>query len=252
MYSLSKLTEKPFPWITIGLILANVGVHILVFSSPDPEAILSTYGEHPTEIARGVDLHTLFTSMFLHANLLHIFGNMLYLGVFGILVEQRLGHSRFLVLYLTAGLAAALIADWVWISYLNPTPENFAIGASGAIGGALGACLLGFPFARIPAPLLALFLWFLTGIMGLWVFIFSGIIFLLIIIYTIRMRIPAVILLLLWFVEQFIIAMTILGPAAWAHLGGFMVGGVLYLILKKGEEPTKKASEWEIPSMAPR
>lgn len=252
MYSLSNLTDKPLPLITVGLILVNIIIHILVFTSPNPEAILSTYGEHPTEIVRGVDLHTLFTSMFLHAGSLHIFGNMLYLAVFGILTEQRLGHSRFLILYLLAGLGAALIADWVAVGYLNVTSEQYAIGASGAIGGTLGACLLGFPLARVPAPLLFLFLWFLTPLMGFWIFLLSGMLFLLLIVYTFTMKVPAIILLSLWFVEQFIIAMTVLGFSAWAHLGGFMVGGVLYLILKKREEPTKKAGEWKIPSMAPR
>ncbi|MBS3815812.1 MAG: rhomboid family intramembrane serine protease [Hadesarchaea archaeon] len=240
MRSLFKFKDKPIPWVTVALILANVIIHILVFSSSNPEAILSTFGEHPTSIIQGEELHTLFTSMFLHANHLHIFGNMLYLSVFGVLVERRLGHKRFLAIYLIAGFIAALVTSWFWTTYLEPTSASFAVGASGAIGGILGACLLGFPRAKIPAPVLILFLWFLTAFFNFRIFLFSSIPFILLIIYTRKIKIPAIALLLIWFVEQFFIALTIIEPAPWAHLGGFMTGALLYYVLKKEKAPFHK------------
>ena len=87
---------------------------------------------------------TIFTSMFLHANLLHVLGNMLYLWIFGDNVEDTLGHGRFLVFYGLAGLAAALGQALV-----NPSSRVPMVGASGAVAGVLGAYLILFPGATV-------------------------------------------------------------------------------------------------------
>jgi membrane associated rhomboid family serine protease len=119
---------------------------------------------------------TLIVSMFLHASFAHIAGNMLYLFIFGDNVEDRIGRVRFLLFYLSCGVAASLAQVFVtkW------TGQNLAVpslGASGAISGVLGAYLLLFPRRRvrllvfpllIPVPAwIAVGLWFLYQIVGL-------------------------------------------------------------------------------------
>lgn len=249
MYSPWKYYRGALPLVTMALLAINFAVFILVFASSNPGGLLSEYGEHPVLTMRGEDLHTLFTSMFLHAGIIHLLGNMLYLAVFGALVEQRLGHPRFIVLYLIAGIGASLFLNWVALSYYDVGVEVYAIGASGAIGGLMGACLLGFPFVRIPSLFLWIFLWFLTSIAGFWVFIFSGMIFLFLLVYTINIKIPAIAFLLLWFVEQFLLMTVVMHPSAWAHLGGVLVGGLLYLVMRKREafreREEAEAGGWE-------
>ena len=95
----------------------------------------------PTPVAAWL---TIFTSMFLHANLLHIGGNMLYLWIFGNNIEDVLGHLKFAIFYLLGGVGAALAQVFV-----NPMAQVPMVGASGAIAGLLGAYLVLFPRARI-------------------------------------------------------------------------------------------------------
>ena len=87
---------------------------------------------------------TLLTSMFLHGGWFHLLGNMLYLWIFGNNVEDVLGHARYLFLYLTSGIVAALVQ-----ASSNPTSHVPMIGASGAIAGVLGAYLLLLPRANV-------------------------------------------------------------------------------------------------------
>jgi membrane associated rhomboid family serine protease len=246
MYSPWRYHRGALPLVTIALLAINFAVFMLVFASPNPDGLLSEYGEHPAVIARGEDLHTIFTSMFLHVDIIHLLGNMLYLAVFGALVEQRLGHFRFILLYLVAGVGAVLFMNWVALSHYHVGAEVFGLGASGAIGGLMGACLLGFPLARIPSLFLWIFLWFLTPLMGFWVFLISGILFLAIIVYTINIKIPAIVFLLLWFVEQFWLMTAAVHPSAWAHLGGVLVGGLLYLVMRKKEAFRERQDDTEI------
>ncbi len=96
---------------------------------------------------------TIFTSMFLHANLVHIAGNMLYLWIFGNNIEDALGHFRFLFFYLLAGFGAAMAQ--VLLSPMSTVPM---VGASGAIAGVLGAYLILFPRARVTTLLFYIFI----------------------------------------------------------------------------------------------
>jgi membrane associated rhomboid family serine protease len=143
---------------------------------------------------------TLFTSMFMHGGLFHIFGNMLYLWIFGNNIEDRLGHFRFIFFYLFCGIAAAMSHALVAPSSTVPM-----IGASGAISGVLGAYLLLFPYARI-----------------------HTIIFLGFFVQTIR--IPALIVIGFWAIIQLLSGLTAQGiqsqgGIAWfAHVGGFVAG----------------------------
>ncbi len=146
---------------------------------------------------------TLVTSMFLHGGLLHLASNLLYLWIFAGNVEDRLGHVRFALLYLAAGLAAAGLQ-------ILPDPRSTLpmIGASGAISGVLGAYFMLFPRARVV--------------------VFIPISFMLL--HEIR----AAWLLAIWFVFQLWSAFTApagAGVAWWAHVGGFVAGALLVMPL---------------------
>ncbi|HVY65696.1 MAG TPA: rhomboid family intramembrane serine protease [Gammaproteobacteria bacterium] len=152
--------------------------------------------EGPTWVPAPV---TIVTAMFLHGGLLHLGGNMLYLWIFGDNVEDRLGRGRFIVFYLVCGTVAAIgqaVAD--------PSSEVPMIGASGAISGVLGAYLVLYPRARVLVllPLLIIF-------------------------YTVR--VPAVVVLGLWFAGQLLSSLAAPpgsggGVAFAAHVGGFVAG----------------------------
>jgi membrane associated rhomboid family serine protease len=143
-------------------------------------------------------LATVFTSMFLHGNLMHIAGNMLFLGVFGPAVEDALGGARYALYYLAWGVVAAIAQIWVDPGSIIPT-----LGASGAIGGVLGGYLLLYPGNKIEivVPLL----------------LFSS------------FEVAAWILLGGWFLFQIFLPQE--GVAVWAHIGGFLAGMLTVLIL---------------------
>ena len=144
---------------------------------------------------RGADhfpLVTLFTSMFLHANVLHIGANMIFLLVFGPQVEQALGSSRFAIYYFFWGLVA-----WGAQIYIDPTSSVPTLGASGAIGGVLGCYFLLFPSHKIDLVLFGI-------------------------------EVSAWIFLGLWFLYQ--IFSPTEGVANWAHVGGFTAGMATVLI----------------------
>ena len=151
----------------------------------------------------------MFVSMFLHGGWLHLGGNMLFLWVFGDNIEDRLGHGRYLLFYLACGVAATLAH-----AAMNPSSSVPSIGASGAIAGVLGAYLLLFPRQRI------------TTLIPIFLFI------------TVR-EIPAIVLLGFWFVLQLFVGTVSLGGsiheqggvAYFAHIGGFLTGMVLVILL---------------------
>ena len=145
---------------------------------------------------------TMFSSMFIHGGFLHFAGNMMFLWVFGDNVEDRLGHFKYLVFYLLAGVAATL-SQWA-IGLHSETP---LIGASGAISGVMGAYILLYPYNRINALIV---FYFITVV-----------------------RLPAVALLGLWFLWQLIQGLGSLAipdqvsVAFFAHVGGFVAGVVM-------------------------
>jgi membrane associated rhomboid family serine protease len=152
---------------------------------------------------------TLLTSQFLHGGFLHLASNMLYLWIFGDNVEDRLGHGRFLFLYLGSGVAAGVAQVLV-----TPRSSIPMVGASGAIAGVLGAYLLLFPAARI-VTLLPLGLFWET------------------------VELPAFVFLGFWFLLQWIQGLTTIGMVAdvggvafWAHIGGFVSGMIGVALLR--------------------
>ena len=159
-------------------------------------------------VSAGAAFLPILTSMFLHGGWLHLIFNMWWLWIFGDNVEDYLGHFRYLVFYLVAGILATL--THIAFNYYSPIPS---LGASGAIAGVLGAYFLLYPSARVLTLVPFLFVFFL------WI--------------------PAWIILGYWFVVQFLTgAATALastssatgGIAVWAHVGGFVAGLILIKI----------------------
>lgn len=146
------------------------------------------------------DWATVITSMFMHGSWLHLLGNMWFLWVFGDNVEDAMGHARFALFYLLCGLAA--FGAQALSDSASPIPM---VGASGAIGGVLGAYARLYPRARV-------------HVLGVF-FVFVR-----------RFVVPAVIVLGIWFAMQVVSGLPALGsPAAggvafWAHVGGFVAG----------------------------
>lgn len=223
--------SKTTPHITRILLLVNIIVflpilyftlaylELLPMDSTVLQFVESLYDNFtmvPADILRGRNLHTLFTSMFLHADILHIGGNMLFLYIFGDNVEDAFGHLRYFLFYLICGLTA----DFAHILSLT-TPWELSIptlGASGAISGVLGAYIVMYPKAKILTLLLFRF------------------------IYVVR--IPAVVFLGFWFFMQLLYTSLNIGGgvAYWAHIGGFVAGIVLVFLFKRDRIFMKKES----------
>ena len=146
-----------------------IAANIIVFlqSLTDPEGynmLIRNYGLVPAQIMKGENLYSLVTSMFLHANIIHLGLNMLFLLVSGDAVERDLGNFRFLGLYMAFGVIAGLFH-----AYLNSASTIPTIGASGAIFGVLAAFAVLFPFrwllklfGFIPIPMPAIIFVFIT------------------------------------------------------------------------------------------
>jgi rhomboid family protein len=136
--------RRTTPVVTFALIGLNVLVFLAELAGGDPfitewAFIPARFSEHAA-----TNVVTVFSAMFMHGGWVHLFGNMLFLWIFGDNVEDRLGHLKFLVFYLLAGIAATL-------SQYAVAPESGVpnVGASGAIAGVLGAYILMFPQARV-------------------------------------------------------------------------------------------------------
>lgn len=211
------------PLVTIGLIVANVLIFLWQIGLPpmEQQRLVLALGSIPSVLLGERVLPealslvppevSLLTSMFLHGGWLHLIGNMLYLWIFGNNVEDAMGHGRFTVFYVLCGIAAALAQ-----ALQNPSSSLPMIGASGAIGGVLGAYLLLHPKARVL------------------VLVPLGIFFPVI-------RIPAVVVLGVWFLMQFLESATTPtgqgGVAYWAHIGGFVAGAVLIFVFRRPSVP---------------
>jgi membrane associated rhomboid family serine protease len=196
------------PVVTILIIVVNVLVFLFELSL-DPFSrnhLISVYGVVPERL----DYTTLLTSMFLHGGWMHLIGNMWFLWIYGDNVEDILGHGKFLIFYLLCGIAAGLAHVLT-----NPYSDMPTVGASGAIAGVMGAYVVKFPHSRI-LTLIPIFIFFTT------------------------VEIPAVFILLYWFVLQFFSGLGSIGYShatqqgvAWfAHVGGFVAGIVLIFLMR--------------------
>lgn len=222
------------PWVTLLLISVNVLVGVLVAFDGDcgQASVIGRFGLIPATvigpdevdlgacgIAESAGVGAIVTHMFVHAGWLHLGGNMLYLWVFGDNVEDRLGHGRFAVLYLGSGVAAALAQVVVSASLGTPL-----VGASGAVAGVLGAYLLSFPRARVAS--------LLTFPLSLLAFVLPSRLNILVLAIV---ELPAWIVLAGWVWLQLQgLSMPSGGVAYAAHVGGFVVGMLLLLRLRRG------------------
>jgi membrane associated rhomboid family serine protease len=190
-----------------------VFLHEINLSNLQLEQFFQLYAVIPQELTINWSREwtTLFTSQFLHGGWWHLISNMVYLWVFGNNIEDRLGHFKYLLFYLTCGAIAAL-CQW-FIGMYSAVPS---LGASGAISGVLGAYLIWFPQARITTLIFLGF--FITTI-----------------------NVPALVIIGIFFVQNLISGFASLqaaakmsvetgGVAYWAHLGGFVVGSIFALV----------------------
>jgi membrane associated rhomboid family serine protease len=209
--------SRSTPVVNYLLIAANVLVFLyqIMLPSGAQDQFITRYGftaANLTSPLPSVDLFavlTIFTSMFIHADILHILGNMLFLYVFGDNIEDTLGHVQYLLFYFVCGLIATA-TDFL----SDPYTQMVAIGASGAISGVLGAYIVLYPYARIRTVVTLGFFFYIA-------------------------RIPAIFFLGFWFLYQLLYASTpdVSGVAYWAHIGGFLAGFLLIRILPKKQRP---------------
>jgi membrane associated rhomboid family serine protease len=213
---------RHFPVVTVALIVANVLVFVfyegitptqhsvneLAFQPCEVNGSCATIGQ-PWEV-------NVFTSMFMHADILHIAGNMLFLWIFGNNVEDAMGPVRYLVFYLLSGLAATALQTVVTLSTASESAAQIPnLGASGAISGVIGAYFVLLPQAKV----LTLF------ILGFFIFL---------------REIPALFFIAVWIVFQlwqagfqFTHPQPGGGVAVFAHLGGFVFGMAAVPVFRK-------------------
>lgn len=196
------------PFMVYAILAANILVFAFQwrFASVEPAAsrFYQDWALFPAAVTDGGEYRGLLTSMFLHAGLLHLGGNMLFLWIFGDNLEDQMGHVPFLAFYLACGLLAALAQVATDPHSMIPT-----VGASGAIAGVMGGYLLMFPRARV--DILVIFIIFFK-------------------VFTI----PSVIMLGVWLAFQILGGFGSAGDAGvayWAHVGGFAAGLALTLPL---------------------
>ncbi len=177
-----------------------IALNIVVFigTAAKLQEFVNVYGANPCLVSKGENLITVFTSMFMHAGVMHLVGNMLYLWIFADNIESTIGNFRFLIFYLLGGIVAA-------ITHLVVAGQGGCIpmvGASGAIAAIMGAYIIMFPKSRIK------------------MFFFFTILFF-----------PAYLFLGFWIAQQLLSGFANIsiageggGVAFWAHIGGFFFG----------------------------
>lgn len=202
-----------FQYVTIAIIALCTLVYLVDFWVIGVEDGYLSYaaavgGFHPgtllngTPVAEGAlpPLYSIFASMFIHGGFWHFAGNMLFLWIFGDNVEDALGHVKYLAFYLISGIAAALA-----FAVTTADVNTVLIGASGAIAGVMGGYLVLYP---------KVWLWALLA-------------------KIIPLKVPAVAMIGLWFVIQFVSLGDDEAGVAWmAHIGGFIFGAALMMVLK--------------------
>jgi len=209
MFPLSDvIPSRTTPVVTVTLIVVNSLVFL--YQVTLPRELLDQFVMQYALIPADFSWLSVLTSMFLHGGWMHVIGNMLYLWIFGDNVEDRLGHVRFVLFYLACGCAAAMLQI-----VFNPSSQVPMLGASGAIAGVMGAYFVLYPESRV-----------LTAV---FIFVFFDLV-----------EIPAIFFLGIWFVMQLLsgvgslgISSTGGGTAFWAHVGGFVIGAVVGLVLRR-------------------
>ncbi|MBC8016625.1 MAG: rhomboid family intramembrane serine protease [Sporomusaceae bacterium] len=209
---------RSFPFVTILLILSNCYVFYLEYTVTDQQLglIMTHYSLVPADFINALtqqsirlsDYVPLLSNLFLHGSWLHIIGNLWFLFLFGRTSESCLGHMKYFIFYLVCGIAANLVQ----IAF-DPISDVPVIGASGAISGILGSYIFCFPRARI-STLIPIFFFFTI------------------------IEIPALVFIGIWFLLQVYqgtlsASMTGSNVAWWAHIGGFLMGIGLNVLLNR-------------------
>lgn len=198
-------SRRTVPVVTYALIALNVLFFFAELSGGEP--FIMRWSVVPRRLIGNPsgDFLTVFTSMFMHAGWVHLFGNMLYLWIFGDNVEDRFGHVKFLIFYLICGVAATFAQ-----LFFNAGSNVPNLGASGAIAGVLGSYILLFPQGRV------------SVLMG------RGVV-----------PLPALVVIGFWIVLQLINGIGSIsdtaqtgGVAYMAHIGGFIAGLVLTFLFR--------------------
>lgn len=218
LHDANSLKYIKHQYVTIALILINVLVYIFTALGSDYDAQLAAVGfgyipsvafdlaELPAEYVIVPEQLTYLTYAFVHVDIFHLGGNMLFLWVFGDNVEDALGHFRYLIFYMLCAISGALLHGLI-----VPESQEPLIGASGAIAGIVAAYLILHPRVKV------------------WILAFG----------RIPLRIPAYITLGLWILFQF--AMLLFqteDQVSWAcHAGGIVAGAVLVLLLRRRGTP---------------
>ena len=216
------LTLRSKPIVTRALVIANTALFIfMLFLGERTEMLINTFGYVPARLLHpaaygysGFEVAvTLITSLFLHGGFIHLFGNMIYLWVFGGPVEDALGHGRYFLFFIVAGAIGSLAHTVIFPQSTIPS-----IGASGSIAGILGAFLVLRPRALI-------------------VTLFP------LVVYWAMAEIRAALFLPVWFAMQFFNGFLSMaaaqrtqeaaGVAWWAHIGGFLFGAAVGLIMRQ-------------------
>jgi membrane associated rhomboid family serine protease len=199
--------RRTLPVVTYGLIALNVIFFFVEMNGG--ESFIRQWSVVPRRLVDnpGGDFVTVFTSMFMHGGWMHLFGNMLYLWIFGDNVEDQMGSAKFLGFYLVCGIVATLAQVAI-----NPSSSIPNLGASGAIAGILGAYLVMFPQGRVRV------------LMGRSV-----------------VNMPAIAVLGIWILLQFVNGIGSItntaetgGVAYMAHIGGFVAGLALSFVFRGG------------------
>jgi membrane associated rhomboid family serine protease len=219
-----EIPTRRVPVVNYALIALNILVFIAMWlAGSSAESWVYEFAMIPANARDGVslgDVADIFTSMFMHAGLAHLAGNMLYLWIFGDNVEDRLGPGAYLAFYLVGGVVASLTHV-----LLNPASEIPTVGASGAIAAVLGAYLVLYPSSRVQT------------------FVPIGPVFMKLTV------LPAAVVLGLWFLLQlFETVLALGGPdvsgvAFGAHVGGFVAGMIMAFVAER-VRPALRARAW--------
>lgn len=205
-----------FPFLNLIMIGINIYVFFLMLLSPNIDTFINTYALIPSSVSltNPESFLPFITSMFLHAGLLHIGSNMIFLWVFGDNIEAHFGKLWYLLIFFVSGIVGGLIQYLI-----NPTSHIPMLGASGAVSGILGAYFISHRHARIKSLIFIFF--FITTV-----------------------QIPAAIYIVYWFALQLLSGIVDLGNmgdtggvAFWAHIGGFVAG---LLLAKMGNKEYKE------------
>jgi len=210
------IPSRNTPVVTVLIIATNVFVFLYMLSL-DPYTQNHFIRQYALLPAR-FNPQALVTSLFLHGGWLHLIGNMWFLWVYGDNVEDVLGHGKYLLFYLLCGVIASS-AQYA----INPDSQIPILGASGAIAGVMGAYLIKFPHSRI-LTLVPIVVFFTT------------------------IEIPAVIILVYWFILQFFSGIGSIGYAQasqggvafFAHVGGFIAGMILVATMGTKERYSRR------------